>query len=770
MRRYSKLHLLLRYSLIFTAGMVWQAAAWGFQPFTVHAIRAEGLQRLDLGTVLTYLPLTVGDQINDDTTAKALRSLYASGLFQNVELLRQGSTLVVKVKERPQIAEFSIKGNEKVGGEKLKESMKDVGLAKGELFKRDLLDQLTQELRQQYYANGYYAVNINTKVTQLPNNRVDIHVKVGEGDPATIKAINIVGNAAFSQDTLLDQIKLKTPQWWNLFQSSDHYSREQLGGDLEALSSYYQDRGYLKFNIASVQVALTPDKKDVYITINVDEGKLFKVKGYRFSGDTILNKEFLGQLVSTHAGDTFSRKRATDSSDRIEAALADIGYAFAKVTPSPVIDDNGDLVSIEYQINPGKRVYVRHISFSGYGDTNDSTLRREMRQLEAAPFSKSAVERSRVRLARLPFIEDVKVNTVPVPGTNDQVDINYTVKERQPGSIQLGVGYSGYQGFLISAGITHTNFLGTGDTVSLNVANSQVERSVALSWTNPYFTEDGISQTVALTYRRDKGVIRFNSGFDTNTIGADLVYGIPLSEFTTLRLGGGVSRTAITTFPAYSANEVLKFVLDNGSVFNEYTFKTGISHDTRNRTFFATRGMLDQLNLDVQAPFSDLDYYTVNFLHTQYFSLPYRFFIQFNSNIGYINTYGGTKGVPPYENFFAGGPGTVRGFKSGYLGPKDSNGYPYGGTLLTTAETLLVVPLPVVSNNTTTRSGVFFDVGNVFAKPQDFRFNQLRQSVGVAFQWFTPIVGLLKLSVAYPVKRVPGDNTEYFQITFGNSF
>lgn len=770
MRRYSKLHLLILYSLVFATGMLWQASAWAFQPYTVHAIRAEGLQRLDLGTVLTYLPLSVGDQVNDTTAAQSLRSLYASGLFQNVELLRQGNTLVVKIKERPQIAAFSIKGNEKVGGKQLKQSLKDVGLTKGQLFKRDILDQLTQQLRQQYYANGYYAVDINTKVTDLPNNRVDIDVKVGEGKPASIKDINIVGNVAFPQDTLLDQFKLKTPEWWNPFQSSDHYSRPDLGEDLETLSSYYQDRGYLKFNVASVQVALTPDKKDVYITINVDEGAPFKVEGYRFSGNTILNAKFLDQLVSTHPGDTFSRKQATDSSDRIESSLADIGYAFAKVTPEPMISDSGKQVSLVYQVNPGKRVYVRHITFSGYGTTNDSTLRREMRQLEAAPFSKSAVERSRVRLARLAFISDVQVQTTPVPGTNDQVDINYAVKERQPGSIQFGIGYSGYQGFLISAGITHTNFLGTGDTVSLNAQNSQVERAISLSWTDPYFTENGISQTVDLNYRRDKGVIRFNSGFDTNTLGANLIYGIPLSEYTTLRLGGGASRTAITTFPAYSANEVLKFVIDNGSVFNEYTFKTGISRDTRNRTFFASRGMLDQLNLDVQLPFSDLDYYTINFQHEEYFALPYNFFIQFNGNIGYINTYGSTNGVPPYENFFAGGPGTVRGFKSGYLGPKDSNGYPYGGTLRTTAETLLVVPLPIVSNNTTTRAGVFFDIGNVFAQPQDFQFSQLRQSVGVAFQWFTPIVGLINLSIGYPIKRFPGDNSQYFQFTFGNSF
>lgn len=770
MCRNTKLHPLLRCALILFAGLFWTVTAWAFQPFTIHSIRAEGLQRLDLGTVLTYMPLTVGDQATNATVASSMKSLYASGLFQNVEMLRQGNTLVVKVKERPQIAKFSIKGNDKIGGKQLKKSLKQVGLVSGGLFKRDVLEQLTHELREQYYANGYYAVDIKTKITKLPNNRVDVHVQVGEGKPAKIVAINIVGNSAFPQHTLLDQMSLQPSHWWHPFQSSDHYSRQKLSDDLEALSSYYMNRGYLEFNVASVQVALTPDKKSVYITVNVDEGHRYRVKNYSFSGNTILNQQFLKQLVSTHPGDVFSRQKATDSANRIEAALADIGYAFAKVTPLPERTSSNHQVKINYQIKPGQRVYVRHITFSGYGHTDDSTLRREMRQLEAAPFSKSAVERSRVRLARLPFVENVKVKTTRVPGSKDQVDINYALTERQPGSIQLGVGYSGYQGFLISAGITHTNFLGTGDTVNLNISNSQVERAISLGWTDPYFTEDGISQSVNVFYRRDKGVIRFNSGFDTNAIGASLVYGIPLSEYTTLRLGAGVSRTAMTTFPAYSADQVLQFVLENGSVFNEYTFKTGITRDTRNRTFFATRGMLDQLNLNVQMPFSDLDYYSVDFQHQQYFPLPWKFFVEFNGHIGYINHYGSTKGVPPYENFFAGGPGTVRGFKAGYLGPKDSNGYPYGGTLLTSAETQLVLPLPIISNNTTTRTGLFYDIGNVFAKPGDFRVGQLRQSVGIAFQWFTPIVGLINLSLGYPIKREPGDNTAYFQITFGNNF
>ncbi|HEU0197354.1 MAG TPA: outer membrane protein assembly factor BamA [Nevskiaceae bacterium] len=770
MRRHLGVTFLKPYWLVFCVALLWQSAAWAFQPFPVHAIRAEGLQRLDLGTVLTYLPVSVGDTMNDALAQQSIHALYASGLFENVTLLEQGDTLVVRVKERPQIAEFKIKGNKKIGGDQLKKSLKEIGLTKGELFKRDLLDQLTQELRQQYYANGYYDVLIDTKVEKLPNNRVSIHIQVGEGSPATIKEIHIVGNAVFAESTLLDQLKLKRKNGWNPFQSSDHYSRQTMVGDLEALSSYYMNRGYLKFTIPSVQVALTPNKKHVYITINVDEGKVYKVSGYHFSGTTVFNSAFLDKLVSTHKGDTFSLKNATDSADRIESTLADIGYAFAKVTPRPQLDAAKRLVAIDYDVEPGQRVYVRHINFSGYGNTNDTTFRREMRQLEAAPFSKAAVERSRVRIARLPFVESVTVNTKRVPGSNDLVDVDYDVKQRQPGSIQLGVGYSGFEGFLISAGITHTNLFGTGDSLSLNAQNSVVERAVSLSFTNPYFTKDGISQTADLFFRRDKGVIRFESGFDTNTLGGDLIYGIPLSEFTSLRLGVGAAETSVTTFPAYSSNEILKFVLDNGSKFDAYSLKTGISRDTRNKTFFATRGMLDQVNLDINGPGSDLTYYTLTVNHLQYIPLPFKFFVRFNGNVGYIHSYGGTNAVPPWENFFAGGPGTVRGFKAGYLGPTDSNGYPFGGTFRTTAQTELVLPIPLISNNTTTRTSLFFDIGNVFAEPRDFSVGDLRQAVGVDFKWFTPIVGVLDLSLGFPVSDKPGDRREIFQFTLGNGF
>lgn len=740
------------------------------EPFTVGNIEAEGLQRLDQGTVLTYLPLTTGDELNDVTERQAIKALYASGLFQDVQLLRDGDTLIIRVVERPQIADFEIEGNEKIGGDELKKSLTDVGLTAGETYKRALLDQVQQELRRQYYANGYYDVGIDTTVTELPNNRVSIKVKVTEGKVTKIKDINILGARVFTQETLKEQLELKATTWMP-FQKADRYSKQTLGGDLEKLQSFYQDRGYLKFTVTSVQVALSENKEDIFITVNIEEGDKYTVKDRRFSGETVLNTEFLSRLVTTRTGDTFSRKEATESADRIEAALSDVGYAFAKVTPLPEVDEEKRLVSINYAMDPGKRAYVRRIGFSGHSGTNDETLRREMRQLEASPFSKSAVERSRVRLARLPFIEEAEVDTKPVPGSDDLVDINFKVKERAPGSVQFGVGYSGAQGFLINASLTHTNFLGTGNRVEIAADRSTIFTQLNLSWTDPYFTADGISQTVSTYYRKSESVIRFSSGFNSNVVGTDLTYGIPLSEFTTLRAGAGISHTTIETFPGASADEVLNFVLQNGAEFTDFSLRTGITRDTRNRTFFATRGQLTRVNLDVTVPGSGVEFYNLFAQHQQYVPLFYKFFVDANATVGYVDTYGDSKVVPPYENYFAGGPRTVRGFQDGTLGPRDTPfNNPYGGQLRTTAQFDLVIPTFLESDNKSTRLSLFYDIGNVFEKPGDFAVGELRSSAGISGSFFTPFLGLLQLSYSYPINKKPGDETDQFQISFGSGF
>lgn len=747
------------------------AAAWAVTPFTIGAIRAEGLQRLEVGTVLTYLPLSVGDQVNDSTTQQAIRSLYGSGLFDDVQLERDGNTLVIRLKERPAIASFKLEGNDAVGGEEVNKSLADAGLAEGELFKRDLLSEVEQELQRQYYANGYYGVQIDTKVEELPNNLVNLNIDVIEGKVSRIKQINIVGNQAFSDDELLGVFQLERTNWMP-FQKSDKYSKQQLSGDLEALTSYYQDRGYLKFNITSVQVQLAPDRAGIYITVNVSEGDVYTVKDIRFSGDTILPVETLEKFVLTKPGETFSRKKATDSSDRIEAALSDIGYAFAEVNPLPEVDEEKKQVSLNYYVQPGKRAYVRRINFSGHTGTNDETLRREMRQLEAAPFSKSAVERSRVRLARLQFIEEAEVETQPVGGSDDLVDVNFKVKERAPGSLQFGVGYSGAYGFLINGSVTHTNFLGTGNRVSVELANSEVTKSVNLSWTDPYFTADGISQTASVFYRSSESVIRYSSGFNSDIIGASLTYGIPLSEYVTLQLGGGAQTTSIETFAGSTSDEILQYVVDNGTQFDTFQVRSGISRDTRNRTFFASRGSLHSVLLESTVPGSDVGYYRLTYRGEQYVPLYRGFFLEMSGNVGYEDDYSsGPNEVPPYEFYFAGGPNTVRGYRDGSLGPRDTPyDNPLGGRLRTTLQNDFVIPLPFEASGKSVRLSAFYDIGQVYAAPEDFNAGDLRQSAGMAVQWFTPFLGLLQLSYAYALDAQVEDETDRFQITFGTGF
>jgi outer membrane protein insertion porin family len=608
---------------------------------------------------------------------------------------------------------------------------------------------------------------VKTEVKEEGENRVRIKVDVTEGDVTRIRDINIIGNRAFDKATLLSQLKLEKTDWVP-FQSTDRYSKQQLLGDLEGLTSYYQDRGYLKFNITSVQVALSPDKKGIYITLNLEEGEVYTVKERRFTGETVLDQAFLEAQVTTLPGAVFSRKEATESANRIEAGLADIGYAFAEVSPLPEVDEERREVSLNYFVQPGRRAYVHQINFSGHVSTNDETLRREMRQLEAAPFSKSAVERSRVRLERLPFIETVEVDTRPVPGSDDLIDVHFRVKERPPGSIQFGIGYSGDSGFLVTGNVTHTNVFGTGNRVAVEVDNNSVSRRFSFSWADPYYTADGVSETTSLFYRESSGLNRFSSGFNLNVIGGNLTYGIPLSEYTSLRAGFGVEDTALDTF-ASSTSNVLIFAIENGTRYFTWEARTGIMRDTRNRTFFATRGVLTQLDLDFVMPGSDLQYYRMQYRQQNYVPFLLKTFFEFNTRIGLMESYGNKGDAPPYENFTAGGARSVRGYREGSLGPSEGT-LAIGGRFQTALQTELVIPMPVESDGKSTRTSLFFDIGNVFAAASDFDSSELRQSAGFAFTWYTPFLGILDISYGFPLNKQPGDRTDRFQITFGTPF
>lgn len=749
---------------------LWPAAA--FDAFMISDIRVEGLKRLELGTVLTYLPFSVGDELNSDSGRSGIRALYETGLFQDVAFERDGDVLVVRVKERPAISSFNIEGNKKLGGDDIKKGLAEAGLAEGELFRRDLLDQVQQELQRQYYANGYYSVRIDTEVKDEGENRVSIDIQVKEGPVAKISKINIVGNQSFDDDELMEDFELRPSRFISLFQSSNRYSKEKLFGDLEKLSSYYQDRGYLRFEVGSVQVALSGNRRDISITVNIEEGEIYSVSEYQLTGDLILNENFLKRLISVRPGSVFSRKQTTESGNRISSRLADEGYAFAKVDPVPQVDDEAKQVKILFVVKPGKRVYVRGINFAGHTATNDETLRREMRQLEGATFSRSGVERSRERLQRLAFIEEAAVETEPVPGSEDLVDIDFKIKERPAGQVQVGVGFSDASGFLVNASLTHNNFRGAGDRVAFQAENNEFASLVNASWTDPYATDDGISRTVNIFYRESEQVVRFSSGFDTNAIGTALTYGLPMSEYSSIRLGVGVDRTAVSSFAGGSSNEILDFLLRNGTRFTNFELRSGWAKDTRDRTIFARRGTLKRVNFDITVPGSDLEFYRLSYQHQQLLTFGRRWTIEVRGNLSYAQGYGENEDIPPYEHFFAGGADSIRGFRDGTVGPRDTPFLnPLGGKLKTTLQTELFIPMPFLeSDGKSTRLALFYDVGSVFAEADDFDIDQLRSSAGAALYWFTPFFGLLKVSYAVPIQTLSLDEEDRFQISFGLGF
>ena len=756
----------------------------GGYDFRVDDVRVTGVQRLGPGTVLTYLPLSVGDRLSEARAQQSIRALYETGLFENVALEREGNTLIVNVTERPEIARFSISGNKNIGGKDLKEALAQQGLAQGELYKRSLVDQLEQELQRQYYANGYYSVAINTGIEQLDNNRVAIDITVKEGKVASIKDINIIGNEHFADDELRDVFALQasSPAYTHpltFWRSRDRYSREKLLGDLESLNSFYQNRGYIRFNVSSIQVSLSPDKRNIFLTINVDEGDQYTIDDYQFAGDMIVPQTSLQRLVSVEPGQIFSRGDVDASANSISSGLADFGYAFADVDPLTQVDEDNKTVDLTFFIDPGKRAYVRQITFNGNEKTNDETLRREMRQFEGAPFSRRGVERSRTRLARLPYIEAVQVSTDKVAGSEDLVDVDYDVSERAAGTLQFGVGFSDAQGFLINGSVSHSNFRGTGNRLSLRAETNDYAKSVGASWTDPYYTDEGVSRTISGFYRNTDQLTRIGSGFDLNSVGGAVTFGLPITEYSQIRAGLGVERNEINSAVNRNgeqrlSNELRDFIDDNGKEATTYELQTGWQRDTRNRSFFATRGSNTEFQFNIKGPGSDLEYYDTSLEHTRYFrvgswvpGLSDKVVLSMDGRVAQTDIWGEGEDVPPYDNFFAGGARSVRGFSNGGLGPRDSFDNPYGGQFLTTLQSELVIPTFLESDNKSTRLTAFYDVGNVYENASDFEASELRKSAGVAFYWFTPFFGLLRVSYAAYVDDQGDDDTDRFQFSFG---
>ncbi|MEZ5444708.1 MAG: outer membrane protein assembly factor BamA [Gammaproteobacteria bacterium] len=731
-------------------------------------IRLKGLTRIAPGTVFNYLPVKVGDTFDDRRSGDAIKALFKTGLFEDVQLEREGDVLVVIVQEREAISQITFSGNDNMKTEDLTKALKEIGFAEGEVYDKSKLDKVTQELKRQYFAQGKYGVRIDTKVTRLEGNRVAIAIDVSEGKTARIRQINIVGNKAFEDKDLLKQFKLSTPTMFSFFTKNDQYSKQKLAADLESLRSYYLDRGYVNFNVDSTQVSITPDKSDVYVTVNISEGDLFTVSDVKLSGQLIVPQEDLFEVVSIRKGMTFSRKLVTESSKGITERLGDEGYAFANVNAVPDIRNEQKTVAITYFIDPGKRTYVRRISFFGNTRTRDEVLRREMRQLEGAWISTSKINRSKVRLQRLGYFESVNVETPAVPGTTDQVDVNFTVVERASGNLLLGLGFSQSQGVIFNSQVTQDNFLGSGKRLDFAFNNSEVNRTYRLGYLNPYWTVDGVSRGFAVGYREtdanDANVTQYNSA----VINAGAEFGIPLTEYNTLNVGLDFENTELD-LGAFASEQVRDFVDREGDEFNTVRFTGSFAYDTRNKAILPDRGTLHRIRTEVAVPGGDLEYYKLDYDARWFYPVTSKYTLALQGRVGYGESYGDTEVFPFFENFYAGGPRSVRGFEDNTLGPKDSRGDALGGNLLVVGNAEVILPVPFLQDIESLRITGFVDAGNVYGVDEDFDAGTIRYSAGLSGLWLSPF-GVLTVSVAQPFNTQDGDSEQPFQFTFGTSF
>ena len=751
--------------------------------FVVDDIQVRGLQRISAGTVFNYLPVTVGETFSEEKQGAAIRALFNTGFFKDISLEREGSTLVVNVVERPSVAKIVIEGNKDIKQEELTEALKKIGLAEGKVFNKQILDKVEQELRRQYFSHGKYGLKIKTEVSELTRNRVGIHIAISEGRVAKIKQINIVGSRAFSNDDLKKDFELSTTNFLSFYSKDDQYSKQKLSADLEKLRSYYLDRGYINFSIESTQVDITADKKEIYVTINIKEGEVYTLEKVKLSGELVVDPEELVKLVKVGPGEIFSRKNATETSKAISERLGDEGYTFANVNMVPEINEADKTVAMTFFVDPGKRVYVNRINLKGNTKTRDEVIRREMRQMESSWAASRKIERSKVRLDRLGYFEEVGVETPPVVGTADQIDVNYTIKEKASGNLQAGIGYSQVQGIIFNANVSQDNIFGTGKRVNFAFNNSSVLTRYNLGYRDPYFTLDGVSLGFNAGYVSRDGFQANISRYNTNTANLGFNFGIPLNEFDNLGFDVDLKNTSISTTD-FSPKEVYDFI-DKYDDDSYLTLSTGLgwSHDTLDKAIFPTKGGQQRISASATVPSSDLEYYKIDYKQEHYFPLSSDFTFRLMGEIAYGDGYGSTDDLPFFENYFGGGSASVRGFRDNTLGPKDTpcdivNGQrvcgaasgrtprPFGGSAKFLGKAELFFPVPFLSDVKSVRIGTFVDAGNV---SDGFNFDYMRYSAGLSGQWLSPF-GAIAVSVAQPFNSEPGDDVQNFQFTFGSGF
>ncbi len=750
--------------LVVGLALCWAQASSAFDPFTVRDIRVEGLQRTEPGTIFGYLPIKVGETMTDERAAQAIRTLYATGFFSDVRLEVDGNVLIVTVQERPAIAQIDITGAKEFSGDQLKAALRGIGLADGRIFDKAQLERAEQEIKRQYINRGRYAAQVQTTVTPLERNRVGISFQITEGDVARIRQINFVGNKVFSERELLRLMVQRTPGLLTWYSKQDQYSRERLSADLDTVRSFYQNRGYLEFNIESTQVQITPDRRDIFLTINVTEGPRYSVSDVRFAGELLLPEAELRKLLKVKAGDTFSRERLTESTKAMTDRLGDEGYAFANVNAVPELDKDKRTASFTFFVDPGRRVYVRRVNVSGNTRTRDEVIRREMRQFEGGWYNAEAITRSRRRIDRLGFFSVVNVETPAVAGASDQVDVNVSVTERSTGNLLFGAGFASGDGIILQGSVSQNNVFGSGNAVTFQLSTGQINKVAALSFTNPYFTSDGVSGGFDI-YRRSFDAGRLNIGsYTTRTTGFGVRAGVPVTENVIVNLGLTAENTSIETFadsPTRFVDFVKTFGKENMALFGT----VGFAIDRRDSRIYTTSGSFQRAFTEVTLPGSDLEYFRVNYLGQYFYSVSRDLTLQFTGDVGLGQGFGG-KPLPFYRNYYVGGVNSVRGYATGSVGPRDPQGLALGGSHKLVGSLEAMVPFPGLRNDRSVRMSGFVDGG--FAD-ESFSGTNARYSAGIAVLWVSPF-GPLKMSAAQPLNSQSTDRLQRFQFTFGSTF
>ena len=769
-------------SLILLVTLFYCTLSFGF---VISDIRVEGLQRVSAGTVFGAVPYSVGDNVGAEEIRIIARSLFQTETFDDVQIGRDGNVLVIVVKERPTIDSIEFDGNKAIKTEALIEGLQGSGLSEGQIFKKVTLDQIASDLERQYVSQGRYDANIETTIENLPRNRVAIKVDVFEGNVSGIRHINIVGNTVFDDETLIELLELKLPGWLSFYTKDDQYSREKLQSDIEVLESHYLDRGYLNFKVDSTQVSIAPNMEDVYITVNVIEGDQFTISAVEVAGELRdIPEENIRAMLLTREGQIFSRQYMTFSEERIETALGNAGYTFASATGEPAANDDGETVTVKYFIDAGKRAYVRRLSFQGNTVTQDHVLRREMRQMEGGWASTAMIEGSKIRLQRLGFFKDVSVETPAVPGTDDQIDVNYTVEEQPSGSISATLGYAQRMGLILGLGYQESNVFGTGNSINIGVNRSDYQQALNVSFFDPYYTVDGVSRGYAMFFRKSDYEERNIASFSTDSYGVNVSFGYPISEISRIGLTVGLERTEIKE-GVIPAQEISEFLEKEGNEFDLVSLTASYSMSALNRGLLPSGGRSQSLSFEMTVPGSELEYYRLNYTGQIFYPLFNPFVLRLRANLGYGEAYGGTENFPFYKHFFGGGMGSVRGYESNSLGPRSTpspqdqynDPDPIGGNVLVELSAEVLFPLPFIEDQSQLKSVLFFDAGNVFNTncPDvsvyclDLDKGELRYSAGIAVTWITGFAPI-SFALAFPLNDKQGDESESFQFELGKTF